>query len=66
MKATRQRGDVMMVVRMSAAARMGRKRKGYSFGYVRQVLNEERSNTDIEMLWKQLVDLRTPKPRRSK
>ncbi|HRF80157.1 MAG TPA: hypothetical protein PL070_08720 [Flavobacteriales bacterium] len=66
MEATRQRGDVMQVVRMTAAARIGPEGNGYSFHYVRQVLNGVRKNADITSMYNQLVALRTPVKRRRK
>ena len=61
---TRQRGDVMQVVRMSAAAGLNGG-KGYSFRHVYQVLNKLRKNADISALHAQLVALRTA-PKRSR
>lgn len=54
-------GDVRMVQSMTIARRMGRTKRGYSYDYVRYVLNGKRRNAHILALHDELVALRTPK-----
>jgi hypothetical protein len=50
-----------MVQSMTIARRMGRTKRGYSYDYVRYVLNGKRRNANILALHDELVALRTPK-----
>ncbi len=56
-----QIGDVRTVQSMTIARRMGRKKQGYSYDYVRYVLSGKRRSAAIAALHDELVALRTPK-----
>ncbi len=56
-------GDILMVQSMSIARRMGRRKTGYSYDYVRYVLKGKRRNAGIVALHDELVALRTPSKR---
>lgn len=57
-------GDVRMVQSMSIARRLGRRKRGYSYDYVRYVLAGKRYNAAILALHDELVALRTPNHQR--
>lgn len=51
-------GDIKMVQQMTAARRMGRSRRGYSYDYVKRVLHGRRNNKSIVSLHDEVVALR--------
>lgn len=67
MRTRREYGDLKTVVAMTKARRMGKSKSGFSYDYVKKVLNpkNKRRNADIEALHQELAALRKAKPRKS-
>lgn len=52
-------GDIKMVHAMTVARKMGARHVGYSYDYVKRVLNGRRSNSRISALHDEVVALRS-------